>query len=128
MRTYWLMEKLFKHEIKLFNNARAPDLLSDMNGEKQYSKQSSTNSLDIDKRRMPVLIGPPQHNRIGCNCKTRCIYGRNSDDNVMFGSRDVYKIAASQMSNKYLCVCSLNSSCDKAIRVPRSAPLITFRQ
>lgn len=127
MRTYWLVEKLFKHDVKLFNNVRAPDLLSDMDSKKQYSKQSSSSSLDFDQRRLP-MIGPPFHNRIGCNCKTRCIYGRNSHDNVMYGSRDIYKISASQMSNKYLCVCSLNSSCDKSVRVPRSAPLITFRQ
>lgn len=125
MRTYWLVEKLFKHDIKLFNNVRTPDLLSDMDSEKHYIKQSSTNSLNLDRRRFPI-IGPPQHNRIGCNCKTRCIYGRNSDDNVMFG--DIYKTSASQAPNKYLCVCSLNLSCDKSIRVPRSAPVITFRQ
>lgn len=125
MRTYWLVEELFKHDIK-FNKIGGPDLLSDMDSEKKYNKQPSTSSLDLNKKRVPI-IGPPLQNRIGCNCKTRCIYGRNSHENVMLGSQSC-QYATSEIPSKYLCVCALSSSYSKTVRVPRSAPLITFRQ
>ncbi|XP_073822176.1 guanylyl cyclase at 32E [Musca autumnalis] len=153
MRTYWLLNKLEDHRHPsqlpaLTCNDATPDLIS--NVDPDSSTTNSSNALH------PMLMSNHymKHLSYGmstsqqqqqqtqqrlryvknsyCNCATKCIYNRRSDDNVNAAELPTIgrKNHENVCNNTHLCVCRLNSSIlhtTNNLRGPRSAPVITFR-
>lgn len=135
MRTYWLISKNNHNApqaITVFNDI-TPDLISNVETENSsansgiiYPHPFNSNSLCPMKQQQ--LIQQQQqrlrYNRnLPCNCQTKCIYNRRSDDNV-----NTTDLPINRSSNSHLCVCRLKASISHGVqRGPRSAPIITFR-
>lgn len=123
MRTYWLIKRVQPEMRALKVNDWAPDLISTMDASSGCCPQSRADEFP----NLPMSI------RAGsCNCATKCIYSRRSDDNVTTS----HKAAATglvkgtetvQINCNQLCVCRLNGSQVLSNRSPRSAPSISFR-
>ncbi|XP_032592225.1 guanylate cyclase 32E isoform X2 [Drosophila grimshawi] len=116
MRTYWLSKRLQPEARSRLMNDWAPDLISTVDASSVCC--SKTRGEDL-----PLL----QFQRTGsCNCATKSLYSRRSDDNVT--NSTLTKISESvQINCNQLCVCRLNGSQLLNNRSPRSAPTITFR-
>lgn len=152
MRTYWLVGKTAPSQKSAMFNDIAPDLISNvdiefsnsLNGFSDPSKPeererniSYKTSFQSDQGLCNLLNIPSPHQlryntSSCCNCETKCLYNRQSDDNVIFGSqiRDSSKPKLKTCNDTYnqLCVCRLKSSSGQnRSRGPRSAPSITFR-
>ncbi|XP_034667956.1 guanylate cyclase 32E [Drosophila subobscura] len=121
MRTYWLTKRL---QAEL-----TPDLISTVDTVDAYCSMSRVNK---EHTLMQQYRSPMSSNiRTGaCNCATKCLYSRRSDDNVT-NSHETPEFPkmtdSTQMNCSHLCVCRLNSSQLINNRSPRSAPSITFR-
>ncbi|EDW40077.1 GL12859 [Drosophila persimilis] len=107
-----------------------PDLISTVDTVDAYCSMSRT-SMDhtVLQYRSPTAL--PVNIRTGaCNCATKCLYSRRSDDNVT-NSHETPEFPKmtepTPMNCSHLCVCRLNSSQLFNNRSPRSAPSITFR-
>ncbi|EDW13325.2 uncharacterized protein Dmoj_GI18149 [Drosophila mojavensis] len=128
MRTYWLIKRVQAEMRALVVNDWAPDLISTVDASSGCCPQPRADELPLLK--FPNL---PMSIRAGsCNCATKCIYSRRSDDNVTTS----HKAAATkpikgtepvQINCNQLCVCRLNGSQVLSNRSPRSAPSISFR-
>lgn len=149
MRTYWLLNKLEEHHSQvpaLTCNDATPDLISNVDPDSSTTNSTNTlhpmfhNSHYMKHLPYGLSMNPqqqqPQRLRYVknsyCNCATKCIYNRRSDDNV--NAAELPTIARKNhenvCNNTHLCVCRLNSSILHTTnnqRGPRSAPVITFR-
>ncbi|XP_068150732.1 guanylate cyclase 32E [Drosophila tropicalis] len=109
MRTYWLTNRT--------QSELAPDLIS------------TVDTLDTHCS-MTMSMMSQFRNTGSCNCATKCLYSRRSDDNVT-NSHEPQSLqqmtAPTQINCNQLCVCRLNGSQALSSRSPRSAPSITFR-
>nr|NP_001285834.1 guanylyl cyclase at 32E, isoform G [Drosophila melanogaster]AHN54348.1 guanylyl cyclase at 32E, isoform G [Drosophila melanogaster] len=120
MRTYWLTKR---QQPEL-----TPDLISTVDTLDTYCS-GPRESMEVSVHQ---YCSPASNNyRLGsCNCDTKCLYSRRSDDNVTnsHGTSEFPKVSEpAQVNCNQLCVCRLNSSQMFNNRGPRSAPSITFR-
>ncbi|XP_017859898.1 PREDICTED: guanylate cyclase 32E [Drosophila arizonae] len=134
MRTYWLIKRVQAEMRALVVNDWAPDLISTVDASNGCCPQPRADELPLLK--FPNL---PMSIRAGsCNCATKCIYSRRSDDNVTTSHKAAAAAAAVatglvkgketvQINCNQLCVCRLNGSQVLSNRSPRSAPSISFR-
>ncbi|XP_017059315.2 guanylate cyclase 32E isoform X2 [Drosophila ficusphila] len=118
MRTYWLTKRQ--------QSELTPDLISTVDALDSYC---SVGREIIDHSVYQYCNQAPKNYKLGsCNCDTKCLYSRRSDDNVAHGTPEFPKISEpTQVNCNQLCVCRLNSSQVFNNRSPRSAPSITFR-
>nr|XP_036670728.1 guanylate cyclase 32E [Drosophila suzukii] len=120
MRTYWLTNRQ--------QSELTPDLISTVDTLDTYC---SVGRECMDQSVHQYCSPAPNNYRLGsCNCDTKCLYSRRSDDNVTNsrGTSEFPKISEpTQVNCNQLCVCRLNSSQVFSNRSPRSAPSITFR-
>ncbi|XP_039501764.1 guanylate cyclase 32E isoform X3 [Drosophila santomea] len=120
MRTYWLTKR---QQPEL-----TPDLISTVDTLDTYCS-GARESIEASVHQ--YCIPAANNYRLGsCNCDTKCLYSRRSDDNVTnsHGTSEFPKISEpTQVNCNQLCVCRLNSSQVFSNRGPRSAPSITFR-
>ncbi|KAH8242006.1 hypothetical protein KR038_001056 [Drosophila bunnanda] len=122
MRTYWLTNR---QQTEL-----APDLISTVDTLDSYC---SMERASLEHSQHQYCNPAPKNYRVGsCNCATKCLYSRRSDDNVTstHDTPEFPKVQVSepaQVNCNHLCVCRLNSSQVFSNRSPRSAPSITFR-
>lgn len=130
MRTYWLIKRVQAEMRALVVNDWAPDLISTVDASSGCCPQPRADELPLLK--FPNL---PMSIRAGsCNCATKCIYSRRSDDNVTTSHKAAAAAAGLvkgtepvQINCNQLCVCRLNGSQVLSNRSPRSAPSISFR-
>ncbi|XP_043645161.1 guanylate cyclase 32E isoform X3 [Drosophila teissieri] len=120
MRTYWLTKR---QQAEL-----TPDLISTVDTLDTYC----SGARESMEAAVHQYCSPATNNyRSGsCNCDTKCLYSRRSDDNVTnsHGTSEFPKISEpTQVNCNQLCVCRLNSNQVFSNRGPRSAPSITFR-
>ncbi|XP_034473865.1 guanylate cyclase 32E [Drosophila innubila] len=122
MRTYWLIKQLQAEKRSLMINDWAPDLISTVDASNAYCAKTQGDDLSLQQLK---------HFRTdSCNCATRSLYSRRSDDNVNttldhFGLQNINDPV--QINCNQLCVCRLKGSPVFNNRGPRSAPSITFR-
>ncbi|EDV30989.2 uncharacterized protein Dana_GF15131 [Drosophila ananassae] len=120
MRTYWLTNQQ--------HSELTPDLIS------------TVETLDSYCAFTRASLEPSPHQYCGsatnssrlssCNCATKFLYSRRSDDNVTssHNTPEFQKISEpTPMNCNNLCVCRLNGSQVFNNRSPRSAPSITFK-
>ncbi|KAH8395404.1 hypothetical protein KR215_000573, partial [Drosophila sulfurigaster] len=123
LRTYWLTKRL-KSEIRsLTINDWTPDLISTVDS-------INTCCPPIHRSEDTSLLHPKSLRSGSCNCATKSLYIRRSDDNVTTtqDTSIMQKISEpGQINCNQLCVCRLKSSQVFNNRSPRSAPSITFR-
>ncbi|XP_055858985.1 guanylate cyclase 32E [Episyrphus balteatus] len=152
MRTYWLIGqvKTYEHRLPFRKSDITPDLISNVDSDSMGPIRLSNdcNSLSLSS----VQLNSGNHHRINilpirpssarlvypktyCACQTKCIFDRNSDDNVNFVINRNSEVShlngkmPRQLDRNFLCVCNLSSNfSDGGPRGPRSAPHITFRQ
>lgn len=123
MRTFWLTKRLRPEIRDMMIKEWAPDLISTVDASNGCcSKARATDETALHQFK---------NMRSGsCNCATKSIYSRRSDDNVTSSheSSVLKKINEPvQINCNQLCVCRLNGSQLLNNRSPRSAPSITFR-
>ncbi|KAL7742008.1 hypothetical protein ACLKA6_018263 [Drosophila palustris] len=122
MRTYWLIKRVQPEMRSLMINDWTPDLISTVD---------ASNSCCAKTRGDDSTLLQLTNLRTGsCNCATKSIYSRRSDDNVTssLDASVLQKINDPvQINCNQLCVCRLNGSQVFNNRGPRSAPSITFR-
>ncbi|KAH8377100.1 hypothetical protein KR093_003438, partial [Drosophila rubida] len=122
LRTYWLIKRLKPEVRSLMISDWAPDLISTVDSSNSCYTQN--HSEDNSLLQMKNL-------RSGsCNCATKSLYSRRSDDNFTntLDPSALQKISEPvQINCNQLCVCRLKSSQVFNNRSPRSAPSITFR-
>ncbi|XP_026834463.1 guanylate cyclase 32E isoform X3 [Drosophila erecta] len=120
MRTYWLAKRQHPE--------LTPDLISTVDTLDTYCS-GARESMEASAHQ--YCSPAPNNYRLGsCNCDTKCLYSRRSDDNVTnsHGTSEFPKTSEpAQVNCNQLCVCRLNSSQVFSNRGPRSAPSITFR-
>lgn len=133
MRTYWLTKRLQPEMRALMASDWAPDLISTVDASNGCCSQARADDLPLLKfQNLPMSM------RTGsCNCATKCLYSRRSDDNVTTSHKAAAAAAAAaalakgsetvQINCNQLCVCRLNGSQVLSNRSPRSAPSISFR-
>ncbi|XP_034100299.1 guanylate cyclase 32E isoform X2 [Drosophila albomicans] len=123
LRTYWLTKRL-KTEIRsLTIKDWTPDLISTVDS-------INTCCPPIHRSEDTSLLHPKSLRSGSCNCATKSLYIRRSDDNVTTtqDTSIMQKISEpGQINCNQLCVCRLKSSQVFNNRSPRSAPSITFR-
>ena len=133
MNTYWLIARQHTtpEQRMVVLNDIAPDLISNVDIE-------TGSPISIPPYSVPRPAKYPRNSF--CNCETKCIYNRRSDDNVnnmqhRSGTGDSPLQRRNHAGRQtmdvtnYLCVCRLNNtqSSQLTARGPRSAPNITFR-
>ncbi|KAM8716359.1 hypothetical protein ACLKA7_003266 [Drosophila subpalustris] len=122
MRTYWLIKRVQPEMRSLMINDWTPDLISTVDA----SNSCCAKTRDDDS----TLLQLTNLRTGSCNCATKSIYSRRSDDNVTssLDASVLQKINDPvQINCNQLCVCRLNGSQVFNNRGPRSAPSITFR-
>lgn len=123
MRTYWLTKRLRPELRAMMIKEWAPDLISTVDGSNGCCSQARATEEASIHQFKNIRSG-------SCNCATKSLYSRRSDDNVT-SSHDASVLnkinEPVQINCNQLCVCRLNGSQLLNNRSPRSAPSITFR-
>ncbi|XP_059220787.1 guanylate cyclase 32E [Stomoxys calcitrans] len=142
MLTYWLLNKLPQQHSTMTCNDATPDLIRATPDPTPDSYASSLNTIHpmllnsncILKHNLPTNNSHQQARlrnirNTYCNCATKCLYNRRSDDNV-YVEIPTRSQQETPCNSSHLCVCRLNNSVLHTTnnqRGPRSAPVITFR-
>ncbi|XP_037958924.1 guanylate cyclase 32E [Teleopsis dalmanni] len=158
MRTYWLTGLTNADQrIMPFKDSSTPDLISNMDIESVLTRPmatpisctsatifedvSLTSFNSSQSQRSCNLLNVSYAQRMKyvriscCNCQTKCLYNRRSDDNVTIEMQRIREKIVTRHNHgirsdetSQLCICRLNASSSRTTsRGPRSAPIIDFR-